>query len=198
MYIGSTTNFSKRRTSHTLHLKDGKHKNRRLQKDFDRYGGIEAFEIYEICKSPTQKLALKFEQIMIDGSCNPYNILSAGSAKGRTYTKVTRDKMSASAKGKVIPLEQREKISKALRDSKLSNEVRKKMSEAHKERADSTLRFHTAKLETDDVYEIYKLYDEGELVKVISEKFNMSINTIRDVVLGKTWKVARRQYYGGC
>lgn len=99
MYVGSSVNYGRRRTNHLYRMRLGTHKNRRIQKDYYKYGGEDAFEFFEICKVRTRKQALQTEQIFIDGFRPTYNILrKAGSAKGRKYTQVTLDRMSKSAK----------------------------------------------------------------------------------------------------
>lgn len=103
VYVGSTVDLHKRIIRHFYLLRLGTHKNRRLQKDFNRYEGKDAFEVYVLCEAKTKDKALLYEQIFIDGFSDTYNILpKAGSAKGRIYTKQTLSRMSESAKRRSV------------------------------------------------------------------------------------------------
>ena len=195
VYVGSTVDFLRRQTTHFSHLKFGKHKNRRLQKEYDRFGGRDAFVMYKVGDVSTKEVAYKFEQALIDGSQNPYNILVAGGAKGRVYTPSTIKRMSEVAKERGISAETRKKMVEAKRGSKISEEGRKNMSRAHKERAKTILRYPHAKLTLETVYEIYKLHDSGMSTREIAEKLDVNRSTVIPIVGGRAWKVAYESYY---
>lgn len=100
VYVGSTKNIKPRLRNHFNRLKAGTHVNRKLQKDFIRYGkSEEVFKTYVATTAKTRKKAEEFEQIFMDGFVNLYNILpKAGTQRGRTYTEATLRKMRESAR----------------------------------------------------------------------------------------------------
>lgn len=174
-------------------LKYHKHKNRRLQKDYDRFGGRDAFDIYKVCKAANKEIAYKFEQMLIDGCENPYNILIAGGAAGRVYIPSTIQKMSQVAKGRVITEEQRAKISKTKRGVEMSAENKRKISEALIAKYAKVREVPYAKLREADVYEIHRLRKQGALINEIGKKFNVSAGAIGKIIHGRTWKIIYRE-----
>lgn len=81
-YIGSATDFAKRKGNHLHDLRKGKHKNKRLQRDITTHGiSTIVFEIIECCNL---KKLLKREQYYINTMKPYYNICPvAGSSAGR-------------------------------------------------------------------------------------------------------------------
>lgn len=195
VYVGSTKNFSQRKSTHFSHLKFNKHKNRRLQKDYIRYGGRGAFDMYKVCNAPSKEIAYKFEQILIDGSKNPYNILIAGGATGRVYMPSTIKKMSEVGKNRVITSEQIAKMAATKKGSKLSESTKRNMSVAHKKRFEGALKVPHSKLPLETVYKMYELYDRGLSAKEVSRVLGVNYSTTVQIVGGRAWKAARKHYY---
>lgn len=100
VYVGSTNNFNVRIRNHLNKLRAGIHTNRRMQKDYYRYGSsVNTFTYYMASVANSREEAERREQIFMDGFSDKYNILpNAGTQKGRTFTKSTLDKMSETAK----------------------------------------------------------------------------------------------------
>ena len=98
--MGSTNNMNLRLKNHFNKLKQGEHVNRKLQKDFIRYGGVkDSFKTQLLTTTSTRSKAEEFEQIFMEGYLNTYNILpNAGTHKGRTFTNKTIQKMSETGK----------------------------------------------------------------------------------------------------
>ncbi len=195
VYVGSSKNFPQRKSTHFSHLKFNKHKNRRLQKDYNRYGGRGAFAVIEVCYANTKQKAYTFEQMLIDGHSNPYNILVAGGAVGRTYTPETLRKMSEAAKGREITADQRKKIAETRRGLKMSEEWKRKISEAHIKRYSGMDAVPHAKLTREDVYGIYEMQDNGASFKEISDKYGIAESTAASIARGSNWARAYAEYY---
>ena len=75
-YIGSTSNFSRRRTDHFTSLRNNRHSNSNLQKDFNKYGEAH-FSIFPIKELSSPEELKYFEELFIShydslGKC--YNL----------------------------------------------------------------------------------------------------------------------------
>jgi group I intron endonuclease len=195
VYIGSTVNYHKRVVRHSYHLRLNVHKNRRLQKDFVRYGGINAFHFFTICETSGKDIALKFEQVFIDGFTETYNILpKAGKARGRSYTKVTLDRMSTAAKGRKLSEHQIELMRKRQTGKKASEATRKKMQETQRKRAELGLMKITSILDEDKAMEILLRHSKGEDRKLLAEEFGIAYTTICHLIRGETWKRVYKKF----
>lgn len=140
VYIGSTENLEKRRRSHFSSLKSGTHKNKKLQRSYDKHGKEAfVFEVILFCDKPS---LIMYEQIVIDffDAVNfGYNIKpQAGSTIGYKHSDESKQKMKEAWVGRVLPPKSEEtgrKISEAKKGKKrgpLSYETRMKMSLAKK------------------------------------------------------------------
>lgn len=131
VYIGSTGSFVKRFKSHRFHLGRGDHRNRHLQRAWDKYGS-EAFSFSVIERVPLFNL-LEREQVWLDKTENKFNILPlAGATRGVKRSAETLAKMSAANKGQV-PTPECIAAGVASRvGKKLSDETRARMSMAHR------------------------------------------------------------------
>lgn len=118
-YIGSTTNFSRRRTNHLWHLKKGTHSSRKLQNSYNKYGEDKfIFLNLEIFDYLTKEDILKKEQEYINNLKPYYNIsLTAGSCLGVKRTKEFNKKVSV--RMRII----REKIIALLNSGKSTKDI---------------------------------------------------------------------------
>lgn len=188
VYVGSTKNLKLRLQRHFSMLRAGTHKNRKIQKDFTRYGE-NSFEVVVLSTATNEKSALKFEQIFIEGFENTYNILQfVASAKGRQYTQVTLQRMSDTAKGRVITPEQREKIAISKRGTKATEEHRRKISTGIKQFYDNGGVSKANKLSKSDVYEIHRRLNLNHDRHQIAEDFGVSYSNIGHIAQGDTWR----------
>jgi group I intron endonuclease len=195
VYIGSTVNYHKRVVKHSYQLRLNTHKNRRLQKDFVRYGGSDAFHFFIICETAGKDIALKFEQVFIDGFPETYNILpKAGKARGRSYTKVTLDRMSNAAKGRKLSDHLIELMRKRQTGKKASEETRKKMQATQRKRAELGLMKITSILDEAKAMEILLRHSKGEDRRLLAEEFGVAYNTVCHLVRGETWKKVYKQF----
>lgn len=152
LYVGSTSDFARRRSQHLFRLRDGKHHSKHLQSAFDLYGEDSfGFEVIEECDD---ECVVEREQFWIDtlGVTDPkvgYNkAKTVGYNPGCPHTIETKRLMSEQRRGRVTdrqiaairksaesrrglsrPKEVGEKISIALAGHSVSEETRKKISE---------------------------------------------------------------------
>lgn len=102
VYVGSTSNLSKRWSRHRQELRDGKHRNRHLQAAWDLYGG-DAFRWRVLAViEPSQRIWLEQRAIDALDACNPEHGFNkareAGvsyGARGRVWTEEQRAAASA-------------------------------------------------------------------------------------------------------
>lgn len=87
VYFGSTRDFQARKKQHLEDLFNKKHHNRKLQKDFDKYG-ISAFKFEIVQYFKTQKEMLIHEYQLINSIDNVYNI------QKKDYTLEGKDKLN--------------------------------------------------------------------------------------------------------
>lgn len=133
VYVGSSLSVRGRQISHLSCLRRGIHRNRYLQRAYDKWGECRfRFDLLERCE-PSQVLVK--EQYWIDKlqSADPsqgYNLalFAEAAGKGRVPTEEQRRKQSEALKGR-CPVGQKAAV-EANRGSKRSIETRKKMSRA--------------------------------------------------------------------
>jgi len=136
MYIGSSINLRKRKSTHFNNLKNNRHGNNYLQRSYNKYGKNN-FILKTLLFCDKEDL-LFYEQRAIDvyNVCNDkygYNILiTAGSRLGSKASKESKKKMSESQTGKKKSEETKKKMGESQKGKKMSIESRKKMSESHK------------------------------------------------------------------
>jgi len=122
VYVGSTVDFKKRRNSHLHYLRQGRHRNRHLQRAFDLYGE-ENFH-FSIIKETTRDLLLSDEQDAINTLNPAYNICQvASSCLGVKRTKEHTDKIRQANTGKKHSDETKKKLSEANKGKHLSEET---------------------------------------------------------------------------
>jgi len=138
VYVGSSQDVSERVYRHRLHLSQGKHGNRRLQRSWNKHGS-EAFDftIIEICDDRTDATLLPLEQHYIDMLKSSdkqfgYNLAPvAGSTRGvkRSAEDSAAKSMRMKGKHRLTPMseETKQKLSKAKLGIKRSPEACEKM-----------------------------------------------------------------------
>lgn len=100
LYIGSSSELTKRLRQHLSNLKANRHTNKHLQRAYNKYGG-ENFEMQILAKVPENEI-LYYEQNLIDtlGIENLYNILpTANSRRGWKPSDETRALWSKQRRG---------------------------------------------------------------------------------------------------
>ena len=194
IYIGKTgMNFGDRWDSHKSLLRNNKHDNQYLQNAWNKYGA-ESFDfiIVEECSieelDDREKYWIKYYK---DQKLS-YNILDGGDGFNNLGTHLSEEtKRKIGEKNRINGL-----------GRKASEETRKKMSESHKgykptpeaiaktaEASRKAMQANPplAKLTPEDVREVRRLNDNGIKSKDIAEKFGVSYQCIRDIILGKRW-----------
>src|SRR5258708_2633696 len=134
-YLGQNVKFKRRRKSHFIGLRKGKHKNYALQSDFIKYGEKAVlFEVLIVCNR--QKDILDFyEQSFLDSYeiSELYNICleSVGSRTGVKSRPETCVKIGKGNSGKVRTQEHKDAVGNSNRNRDVSDETRVLMSIAH-------------------------------------------------------------------
>jgi group I intron endonuclease len=125
-YIGSAVNFAQRWHKHRSALRDGKHRNIKLQRSWDKYGEV-VFEFRKLIICEPSNL-LFYEQRFLDALKPEFNIfMTAGSALGWKHTEESRAKLGVHRRGIRHSEETKAKISAAKLGKKLSEEHRAKL-----------------------------------------------------------------------
>lgn len=100
-YIGSTSNFQKRKVDHLFFLRKGKHHSQYLQSSYNKYGE-DNFQFNLLLQCSQEELIL-IEQYYIDFYKPEYNMSkTAGTTFGTKRSKETKLKMSLAQKEKTI------------------------------------------------------------------------------------------------
>lgn len=139
VYIGSTVNLCRRHGQHFSALRHGRHRNRHLQRAWDKYGeDIFEFGVLE-CLEDTEELHLA-EQFWMDvyreegRELYNFGLAARNSMLGRHHSEKTRLNLSEMNKGHKHSKETRYRISQGNKGHKRSEETRRRMSEAQKGR----------------------------------------------------------------
>lgn len=115
-YYGSAVDVERRLYDHRKSLNGNYHRNRFLQRAWDKYGE-DAFDFSVLELVENKNDLIPREQVYLDeafspGKIRPYNICSvAGSLLGTKRTAESRARMSAATKGRIISAEARAKMS---------------------------------------------------------------------------------------
>ena len=151
VYVGSSTNFRKRKIEHFSTLRTGKHCNPILQSSFNKYGE-KCFEflVIEILENKNILTDRELHWINVYKSFDSkfgFNIKNpvsgtglseegkrkiSESKKGISRTEETRTKMREAHKGKILSEEHRAKLSEVQKGKVRSEEQRARMSEAQR------------------------------------------------------------------
>lgn len=138
-YVGSSIDVFKRRNRHFSELNKNKHKNKKLQASFNKYGK-EVFEFYVLELVENKELLIEREQFHINERKPWFNInLIANSSLGVKRSDETKEKLRKQNSGLKHP-EWRNKIKSEAQGGDnhwtkkkgFSDDARKKMSETHK------------------------------------------------------------------
>lgn len=137
-YIGSSVDIKKRWNQHLKTLRRGTHRNKHLQRAYDKYGE-NAFQFEVLETILFNDCLIELEQKYINKLKPEYNLApTAGSSLGVKRSEETKRKLSESHKGKHLSEETRRKMSEARKGNKnmlgkhYSEETKRKMSEANK------------------------------------------------------------------
>ena len=133
IYIGRSKNIKDRWKQHKKELRNNKHCNKNIQKDWNKYGQ-DNFEFNIIVECEEDKLnELERKYINEYKSCGfGYNMTFGKDENGaEIHTEETKKKMSESHMGHEVREETRKKISETKMGYNHTEETKKKMSENH-------------------------------------------------------------------
>lgn len=191
-YYGQALNIKRRFSCHKETMRKGKHKNKKIQNIYNKYG-YPKYEVLEICSK--EELYLK-EQYYIDKyitethCCNLLSIASSSKGYkqsdetkeknrlarigmfdgennpfyGKKHTEETKKKISEQRKGKKYP-----KLAEVKRGKKASDETKKKLSEIRKYEGS-----YKSKIVLDTQTGIFY-----SCAKEVSDLFSISYSTLR-------------------
>lgn len=187
IYIGSTSNFSKRKNRHFRYLRTGKHENKHLQHAFNKYGE-NAFDFIIIKRT---KELLQEEQKLLNehfGKPTCYNICgTAGSpsVKGRVKTDEWKARIAQSVqKFYDNNPTHKQRLAELRLGTTIPQEVRQKMKESKKRGSDH----HNSKLNDQIVREIKQKYKPREYgYAMLAKEYGVDKKTIIRIIQNKTW-----------
>lgn len=136
IYIGQSCDILRRRSVHLWELNSGRHKNRRLQNAYNKYGATSLrHEVLELCHADSLTTV---EQKWLDAEiarvgktlvCN-VRLECVVSGKGTKRSAETCAKISSALKGRSVSQEWRDRLSKSRAGKRLTEEQRQARSEA--------------------------------------------------------------------
>jgi group I intron endonuclease len=184
-YIGSTINYSSRRSAHLDQLKNNKHSNTQLQEAFNIYPeNTIHFQILQECADSKDLGLLEQKYITSMGLDSLFNIVSTVYPRPPSLQRSleVREKISIGVK-KGQTIEGRKRISEAakaqVRTKKWNDNIGKvKQGELNE----------NAKLSAVDVYFIKGMSLAGFKRKDLSAYYGVSINQIRLIAVGLQWQ----------
>jgi len=113
--------------------------------------------------------------------------------KGKPISEKTKQKISIAHKGKHHSGKTKQKISNALRGKTASEKAKQKMSENHADFSGENS--SSSKLTEKNVLEILDLfYNNNFTRKKITERYNVSYDTIWEITRGTTWKITYENF----
>ena len=197
-YIGSTKRLSRRKSAHWQMLtKQRKHSNQKVMAAFEEHGSFE-FVILEHCEADQ---LLEIEQKYLDLAKNDPNCLNiAWSADGNWGVKRSEEHKAAIGRGsrnrlRVISPEARKEISKKISDGLKRAWADGKMRYVPKNMPHGENHCH-AKLTREDVFNIYRLREQGFLHKDIAEVYNITRANVSYILKGTNWTREYEEFYG--
>jgi group I intron endonuclease len=196
IYVGSTVHYNIRIREHKYALKNNFHRNKILQKAWNKYGESNfKFEILELLnENSTLEDILVTEQKYLNSLKSydrkiGYNInKTAGSNLGFKMPESAKQKLRHVNTGKKHSLETRKKISEIQKGKK--RKFISKLKTSLKCRGENN---KSAKINWEQVREIRKKRQEGKTLKQIALLFNLSETNISSICNHKTWKEG--EYY---
>lgn len=202
IYVGSSQNIKRRFYLHKHYLSKKEHTNIHLQTAWDLYGE-ENFSFYVLQAIESKEQLCMVEKYYIDlfdatNREKGYNICHDTMApmRDRKHSEVSIKKMidcktgeKNSFYGKQHTEESKSKIRNAKIGKKLSNNHKEKIKDSsHFKTGDNHIR---SKLTNEQVEHIRQLYDtcsnKRNFCKLISDQYNVSYDTIRRVILKKSY-----------
>ena len=192
VYVGSSKKPAARKSQHRSMMRLGKHPNRYLQNDFDKYGeaNIE-FLVVEEGISEDERFVKEQEwmdKTLKDTAPVPlYNMQPfAGRTRGRPISEETRRKQSIARKGKPKSESATAGIRRANYGRVFSQETRKKISDAHLSRPPLERKTNTA-LNESEVIEIYHALQRGDTLNLLAMRYGVGTSSIWRIKAGVTW-----------
>lgn len=196
-YIGQAYNLNKRKIRHFSNLRGNYHKNKHLQRAFNKYGENNfKFFIILYCESSEltyyeQNIINKYKKEELYNTCLKCVNSLLGTKKSqetkrkmstfqknrphKPHSDETRKKMSLSRKGRIASDETRKKLSVSLKGKKFSEERKRKLSENS----------GRVILSEENVLQILKLYHFDNLSQTeIAKKYRVDQSTISYIVRG--------------
>lgn len=186
-YIGSTVNISGRWASHRYKLRKGTHGNRNLQESWNKHGkGFFEFSVLEIVKDKAGLVPA--EQSFFDLLKPAFNIApNAGSCAGMKFSDERKKQISERVKGsgnywygKKLPCQGASK----------HPEIRAKMSALHSGTGNPMhgVTPPHAKLTDEQVREIRAALANGEELKPLAVRYNVSKGAIAHIKQGRSYR----------
>jgi group I intron endonuclease len=188
IYIGSTVNYNTRKYDHIWSLNNGKHRNKILQRAWNKYGKDNfIFEIVETIDNLDDLLIREQHYINLFKSYkreNGYNINPiAGSNLGFKMPDEAKEKLRIINTGKKHSDETRKKISEVQKGKK--RKFISKLITSQKCRGENN---PSSKLNWQAVLEIRDKKNKNVSAKELSKEYNVCLRTIYNIVSGNFWK----------
>ncbi len=193
IYIGSTVNYNTRKYDHIWSLNNGKHRNKILQRSWNKYGKDNfIFEVVETVDNLDELLIREQHYIDLFKSYkreNGYNINSiAGSNLGFKMPDEAKEKLRIINTGKKHSNETRKKISEVQKGKK--RKFISKLITSQKCRGENN---PSSKLNWKAVLEIRDKKSKNVSARELSKEYNVCLTTIYNIVSGNFWKEG--EYY---
>ena len=191
VYIGQTVDYRKRKVGHFSYLRRNAHRNRYLQKSFNKYGESSfKMEIIKECAvDELDKLEIYYmrKYNSIDKTLG-YNMVIGGNTN-KSFPDYIRQKMSRSQKGRIISEEHRKRIGKWHKGKTISP---KDIEKANKTKKDNQIQCGetnpNAVLTNDDVEKLIKDMLNGLTVEDVMKKYKCSRQTVYGITRNRTYK----------
>lgn len=191
VYIGQTVDYRKRKVGHFSYLRRNAHRNRYLQKSFNKYGESSfKMEIIKECAvDELDKLEIYYmrKYNSIDKTLG-YNMVIGGNTN-KSFPDYIRQKMSRSQKGRIISEEHRKRIGKWHKGKTISP---KDIEKANKTKKDNQIQWGetnpNAVLTNDDVEKLIKDMLNGLTVEDVMKKYKCSRQTVYGITRNRTYK----------
>lgn len=191
VYIGQTVDYRKRKVGHFSYLRRNAHRNRYLQKSFNKYGESSfKMEIIKECAvDELDKLEIYYmrKYNSIDKTLG-YNMVIGGNTN-KSFPDYIRQKMSRSQKGRIISEEHRKRIGKWHKGKTISP---KDIEKANKTKKDNQIQWGetnpNAVLTNDNVEKLIKDMLNGLTVEDVMKKYKCSRQTVYGITRNRTYK----------
>ena len=194
-YIGSTKNFSQRKSAHLSLLRRHIHDNGRLQNAWNKYCEDNfVFEIIEEVEDLREKLIEReqyyFDTLNPNDEKNGYNLCLkalSNSLKGKKFSIEHKKKLSIALKGRVFTQTHRENLSKSLK-GKYIGENNPFYGKKHTQESKNKIRAHASTLTQEDVNEIRSKYEYRKYShRKLAREYNVAKSTIQRIIHRKVW-----------